>query len=77
MSSEAMAAVRSHERLNDLQFRIMEEKHEEIKKLVEQVCARVDDGFKSIDAKFWSLAIALIFILLGVAGFLIVHTLFK
>lgn len=86
-SSEAIAALRSHERLDDLKFqnidktimamqKDIENKIDEVKEMIETTNSTMANGFKSYDQKFWSLAIALIFILLGICAFLITYTLF-
>lgn len=75
-ATEAMGAVRSLERLTDLQFKVMEAKQEEIIKLIKEACTKIDDLDKKYDTKFWSLAYALIMVLLGMVGFLIIYTLF-
>jgi len=87
MSTEVIAALRSHERMDELQFKQMSQQTEEIKnliedgkkELVEQIEAlkrEMHTGFTSYDKKFWSLAITIISTLLVICGFLIVYTLF-
>lgn len=86
-ATEAQGAIRSHERLNDLQFIGIEKtfsamKHDfdsqfkELKELIQNTDQKIDLGFKNYDSKFWSLAVALIAILMAICGFLLVYTLF-
>lgn len=68
LASEAMAALRSHEQFNVLQFGVMEKQQSEIKDLIAELRKDMNIGFKSYDAKFWSLAITVIATLLTVVG---------
>ena len=78
LASEALSAIRSHERMTDLRFKNHDEKVEDIKGSIEglygkfgELNDKMDKGFKSYDNKFWSLAIALIGILLGICTWFI------
>lgn len=86
-SSEAIMAVRSHERMDDLKFtnfdrivsdmkKDIEGKIDEVKDMITESNKTMSAGFKSYDQKFWSLAIALILTLLSICGFLVAYTLF-
>jgi len=87
LASEAIQTMRSHEKMTALQFSVSEKqiinvaldvnnKHEELKTLISETCTKMEEGFKAYDNKFWSLAVALIFILLSCLGFLVIYTLF-
>jgi hypothetical protein len=76
LASEAMAALRSHEKFNELEFKVMQTSHDEIKSLITDLRKDMNSGFKSYDAKFWSLAVTVISLLLGVVGVLIYQVLF-
>lgn len=76
LASEAMAALRSHEQFNSLQFGVMEKQYNEIKELIAEVRKDMNSGFRSYDAKFWSLAVTVIALLLSVVGVLIYQVLF-
>lgn len=76
MASEAIAAVRSNEKITNLNFKHYDETVKDIRELLHQLDKKVDQGFKAYDNKFWSLAVVLILTLLGICGFLLVYTLF-
>lgn len=87
LGTEAIAALRSHERMDELQFRQMTQQHEELKDLISgakaelsgeinSVRSEMKHGFRSYDNKFWTLAIAMISLLLTVSGMLLWKVLF-
>lgn len=87
IATEAVAALRSHESMDGLQFMQMANQHKEIKDLIanlkkeltEQVEAVKDEmhsGFSRYDNKFWSLAIATISLLMGITGLLLYRAIF-
>lgn len=53
LASEAIQAVRSHEQYDTMRFTSISEGMARIEK-------KMEDGFKSYDAKFWGLAISVI-----------------
>lgn len=65
MASEAVQAVRSHEALDAQWHHNMEQKYEEIKRLIGQTNDKIDQTFRSYDSKFWTLAVSIIFLLVG------------
>lgn len=71
IASEAMSSVNAHDRLNTMRFDNMDKKVDEVKELIHSLDKKVDRGISSNDQKFWSLAIALIAILLGTLGWFI------
>jgi hypothetical protein len=77
MAAEAIQTCRSHEQLDILRFTNMERQHHEIKVMFESLTSEMREGFKSYDAKFWSLAITLIVTLMTVCGTLIYHFVLK
>lgn len=87
IASEVTQALRSHERMDELQFAQMQKQHEEIKTVVSEAESRLvthidevrqemRDGFKAYDNKFWSLALVTISLLLTIAGMLLYKILF-
>lgn len=76
LASEAMQATRSHEQYDNLRFENVAEQHKEIKTLITDLRRDMNLGFKSYDAKFWSLAITVIATLLSVVGVLSYQILF-
>lgn len=71
IASEALANTHAHDRFNTMRFDMMDNKIEEIKVLIQHLDEKADKQFKSINDKFWSLAIALIMILLTTVGWFI------
>lgn len=71
LASEALANTHAHDRFNTMRFDTMEEKIEGVKTLVEGLDKKVDRSIRSNDQKFWSLACALIAILLATIGWFI------
>lgn len=65
MAAESIQALRSHDALNTLQFQNMDDKHEEIKKLIAETNKKIDAVVTSYDNKFWSLAVSIIFLLVS------------
>ena len=87
LASDAIQALRSHERMDDLQFKNMQKQTEEIKTVVgaakeeltnkiNEVKQEMHEGFKAYDNKFWSLAIVTISLLLTITGMLLYKILF-
>lgn len=76
MANEAVSALRSHEALNNLQFKNMENQYEEIKTLVAGTNKKIDDLAANYDQKFWSLAVTIIVLLIGGIGALVFKIMF-
>lgn len=65
LASEAIQALRSHDALDTLRFENMEQQYQDIKNLIAETNKKIDQGFKSYDSKFWTLATSIIFLLVG------------
>jgi hypothetical protein len=77
LASEAIQALRSHDALDTLRFENMDKQYNEIKELIEATNKKIDDGFKSYDGKFWSLAITTITLLATAVAALLIRVIFK
>lgn len=76
LASEAIQALRSHDELDKLRFENMEKQHKELVELIQATNARIEEGFKAYDAKFWSLAVTIIILLCGTTGALVFKVLY-
>lgn len=77
LASEAIQAFRSHDAMDMLRFKSMDDKQEEIRILIGTVVNEMRAGFKSYDNKFWSLAVMVIGFLLTIVGVLLVKFVLK
>lgn len=68
---EAMQRISSHEKLNEYQFASLNNNLSELKRCLDQLTEKTEEGFKRNDNRFWSLGISLITLLISCCGFLI------
>ncbi len=88
MASEAQQAIRSHEALNDLQFKHVETElkvlktaidntSDKVEALDEKLTKKIDDGFSSYNNKIIALLVTITLLLAGTSGTMVWYLLTK